>query len=217
MSLLGLLFCGLGLGYAVHKDNQKFANMNREATRLYGREINESIDDMAIENKYFREIKKYFDERYEHYINDKEYIMNCTNIKDIHRNDVTLEQLQQFWAGDLAYDDMFRKYAPDYAKFHDMVFGTSSNAYSYMAFAQIARALARKELYRLGFCPSHMANMNCAIGGKNLYFYDGVGTYGRLYPSAWESTNWDINPFKYHGYTPINCLGGLCERRGTKI
>ena len=44
MSLFGLLLCGLGLGYAVHKDNQKFANMNREATQLYGRGINEHFD-----------------------------------------------------------------------------------------------------------------------------------------------------------------------------
>ena len=213
MSLLGLLLCGLGMGYAVHKDNQKFANMNKEATRLYGRGINESIDDMAIENKYFREIKSYFDERYEHYINDKDYIMNCTNIKDIHRNDVTLEQLQQFYAGDLAYDDMFRKYAPDYVELYGMNPGTPYNC---VAFSDIARALARKELYRLGFCPSHMANMNCKLGGKALYFYNGVGTYARLGPSAWDSVNWDANSFKYHHHTPIDGLGGCCKRMGIK-
>ena len=53
MSLFGLLLCGIGLGYAVHKDNQKFANMKREAIQLYGRGINEHFDGESLTNKYF--------------------------------------------------------------------------------------------------------------------------------------------------------------------
>ena len=56
MSLLGLLLCGLGMGYAVHKDNQKFANMRADAVRQSGRGVVESIDDKSITNKYYREI-----------------------------------------------------------------------------------------------------------------------------------------------------------------
>lgn len=203
MSLLGLLLCSLGMGYAVHKDNQKFANMRTDAVRELGRGVVESIDDVAITNRYFREIKSYFDERYERYINDKDYIMNCTDITDVRRNDVTLEQLQQHYAGWLAYDDMFSKYAPDYVELYGMNSGTP---YDCVAFSNIARALARKELFRLGFCPSHMANMNCLLGGQKLYFYSGVGTFGRLGPSEWNYISWDKNPFKYHWLTPIDTL-----------
>lgn len=212
MSLLGLLLCGLGMGYAVHKDNQKFANMNREATQLYGRGINESIDDMAIANKYFWEIKKYFDERYDYYINNKDYIINHTNIKEVNRPDITSEHLQQHYAGFLAYDDMFRKYAPDYVECHNKVYSISRRPDSQTSFSEIARALARKELYRLGFCPSHMANMNCRLGGDNLYFYTGVGTYGRLGPSAYDTVKWDANPYKYHDYSFSSHMP-YCERK----
>ena len=202
MSLFGLLLCGLGMGYAVHKDNQKFANMRADAARELGRGVVESIDDMAIGNKYFREITKYFDERYEHYINNKDYIMNCTNITQVKRYDITPEQLLQHYAGGLAYNDMFRKYAPDYVE----LYGLGSTPYCPNAFGNVARALARKELYRLGFCPSHMANMNCVLGGKALYFFDGSGTFGRLWPSEWKRVNWDANSFKYHWCNPISEL-----------
>ena len=36
MSLFGLLLCGLGMGYAVHKGNQKFANMRADAVYRLG-------------------------------------------------------------------------------------------------------------------------------------------------------------------------------------
>ena len=209
MSLLGLLLCGLGLGYAVHKDNQKFANMKREATQLYGRGINESIDDMAIANKYFWEIKKYFDERYDYYINNKDYIINHTNITEVNRPDITSEHLQQHYAGFLAYDDMFRKYAPDYVELYGISCGEPDSS---VAFSNIARALARKELYRLGFCPSHMANMNCRLDGKNLYFYSGAGSFGRLGPSAYGTVNWDVNKYKYHRYGIISDMP-YCKRK----
>ena len=203
MSLLGLFLCGLGMGYAVHKDNQKFANMRQEGIKLYGRGVVEPFDDMAIENRYFREIKWYFDERYEHYINDKDYIMNHTSITDVRRNDVTPEQLLQHYAGFLAYDDMFRKYAPDYIEVCD----TGNSLYLANAFGYIARALARKEAFRLGFKPAHMANMNCKLGGKSLYLYQGVGAC-EYFPSEWYSTNWEAEPFKYHWGSPISELMG---------
>ena len=57
MSLLGLLLCGLGMGYAVHKDNQKFAGMRADAIKQSGRGVVESIDDISITNKYYREVK----------------------------------------------------------------------------------------------------------------------------------------------------------------
>lgn len=212
MSLLGLLLCGLGMGYVVHKDNQKFANMKKEATQLYGRGINESIDDVAIANKYFHEIKRYFDERYDYYINNKDYITNHTNIGEINRSDITPEQLQQHFAGALAYDDMFQKYAPDYVEHY----GMPGDPDTPVAFYDIARALARKELYRLGFCPSHMANMNCALGGKKLYFYTGIGTYGKLGPSEYDLIDWEREPYKYHDYGYIR-IGKIsmpwCKRK----
>lgn len=216
MSLFGLLLSGLGLGYAVHKDNQKFANMNREATQLYGRGINESFDEESLLNKYFWEIKKYFEERYDYYINNKDYIINHTNIKNINRPDITPEHLYQHFAGSLAYDDMFQKYAPDYVKWfcHPCSVYTSNNTpYDYVSFSNIARALARKEAYRLGFKPAHIENMNCAVGGKKLYFYEGtVGEciYG---PSAFNNVQWDKEPFKYncHGYMTYGMP--ICERK----
>ena len=80
MSLLGLLLCGLGLGYAVHKDNQKFANMRADAVSQSGRGVVESIDDVSITNRYYREVKKYFDDRYNYY-NNKDYLIHHTNIE----------------------------------------------------------------------------------------------------------------------------------------
>lgn len=209
MSLFGLLLSGLGLGYAVYKDNQKFANMNREATQLYGRGINEHFDGESLTNKYFRELKKYFDERYEHYISDKDYIMDHTNINEIYRPDITPEHLLQHYAGFLAYDDMFNKYAPDYVKLYNM----NGSPYSAYAFAYIGRALARKEAYRLGFKPAHMANMNCKLGGQSLYFYNGCGEC-EYFPSEWESTKWDKEPYKYNYHTDYMPYGmPPCERK----
>ena len=214
MSLLGLLLCGLGMGYAVHKDNQKFANMKRDATQLYGRGINEPFDDESLQNKYFWELKKYFDERYDYYINNRDYIINHTDIADVRRNDVDNEQIQQYYAGFLAYDDMFRKYAPDYVKwFCDPcdVYTSINTPYNQVSFSNIARALARKEAYRLGFLPSHMQNMNCKLGGKTLYFYSGCGNICRLGPTAYDSVQWEKEPIKYNHWS--NKIKLVCERK----
>ncbi len=201
MSLFGLLLCGLGWGYAVHKDKQKFANMQADAVRESGRGVVESIDDVSITNKYYREVKKYFDDRYDYYINNRDYIMSNTNIKNyIGRDDIdrSLDELQQLFAGWLAYEDLCAKYAPDYVRLAEQVTHMTDH-YCPGCFADIARALARKEVYRMGFKPSHMANMNCRLDGKGLYFY--TGTFG----SAMDApTEYDYNrlsnenPFKYH-------------------
>lgn len=218
MSLLGLLLCGLGMGYAVHKDNQKFANMKREATQLYGRGINEPFDDEALKNKYFWELKKYFDEQYEYYINNRDYISNHTDIEDRLAFRVIkpeeLDKLQQYYAGFLAYDDMFRKYAPDYVKwFCDPcdVYTSNNTPYNQVSFSNIARALARKEAYRLGFLPSHMQNMNCKLGGKTLYFYSGCGNICRLGPTAYDSVQWEKEPIKYNHWSSEVKI--VCKRK----
>ena len=218
MSLLGLLLCGLGLGYAVHKDNQKFANMNREAVQLYGRGINEPFDDESLQNKYFWEIKKYFDERYDYYINNRDYISNHTDIENGFDFRVVkpeeLDKLQQYYAGFLAYDDMFRKYAPDYVKwFCDPLDTYTSNntPYNQVSFSNIARALARKEAYRLGFLPAHMANMNCKLGGKTLYFYTGCGNVCQHGPTAYDSVDWEKEAIKYNHWS--NKIKRVCERK----
>ncbi len=219
MSLLGFLLCGLGLGYAVHKDNQKFANMNREATRLYGRGINEPFDDETLKNKYFWELKKYFDERYDYYINNRDYISKHTDIEDRFTFRVIkpeeLDKLQQYYAGFLAYDDMFKKYAPDYVKwFCDPcdVYTSDNTPYDHISFSNIARALARKEAYRLEFLPSHMANMNCKLGGKTLYFYSGVGNVCRLGPTAYDSVQWEKEPLKYNHHWASE-VKHVCKRK----
>ncbi len=215
MSLLGLLLCGLGMGYAVHKDNQKFANMNREATRLYGRGINEPFDDEALKNKYFWELKKYFDERYDYYINNRDYISNHTDIEDKvafrYVKPEEFDKMQQCYASFLAYDDMFKKYAPDYARYHCEVFGALNEPNTTSAFSNIARALARKEAYRLGFLPAHMQNMNCKLEGKALYFYEGVGNVCRLAPTAYDSVQWESEPIKYNHWS--NKIKYVCERK----
>ena len=209
LGIFGLLLSGLGLGYAVHKDNQKFANMRANATRLYGRGITESFSDDhgdALMNKYFWELKKYFDERYDYYINNRDYIMNHTDIKDVKRPDISPENLQQHYAGSLAYHDMFCKYAPDYVKWMSDPLPPSdwydNKIYSCIAFSDIARALARKDVYRQGFLPAHMHNMNCRLEGKALYCMNGcsVDLCG-LGPSAYDSVNWERERFKYHYYS----------------
>jgi len=211
--LLGLLMSALGLGYAVHKDKQKFANMRNEFIKLKGRMDFDNFDDAAITNKYFWELKRYFDDRYDYYINNRDYIMNHTNIKEINRPDITPEHLQQHFAGSLAYDDMFKEYAPDYVKCHNEVYGTSCEANSTVSFLNISRALARKEAYELGFLPSHMQNMNCKFGGKALYFYSGVGNTCRLGTDDYNKVQWDKEPFKYncHGYMVYEMP--YCERK----
>lgn len=208
MSLFGLLLCGLGLGYAVHKDNQKFANMRANAIRESGRGVVESIDDKSITNKYYREIKKYFDDRYNYYINNRDYIMSNTNIKNyIGRNDINrnLDELQQLFAGWLAYEDLCVKYAPDYVKLAEEITHRLDH-YSPGCFADIARALARKEVYKMGFKPSHMANMNCQLSGKGLYFYGGTWGAAMDAPTEYNYNRLaNENPFKYHtDYDTIN-------------
>lgn len=201
MSLLGLLLCGLGWGYAVHKDNQKFANMRADAVKQSGRGVVESIDDVSITNKYYREVKKYFDNRYDYYINNKDYIMNHTNIKNyIGRDDIerNADELQQLFAGWLAFEDLCAKYAPDYVKCAEEIHHCLDH-YSPGCLADIARALARKEVYRLGFKPSHMATMNSPLRGKGFYFYSGTFGSAMDYPTEYSYDRLDNeNPFKYH-------------------
>lgn len=201
MSLLGLLLCGLGMGYAVHKDNQKFANMNREATRLYGRGINEPFDEVTMTNKHYRELKRYFNERYNHYMNNKDYIMNNTNIEKQFSYDLkekySLDQVQQSYAGWLAYEDMCAKYAPDYVEFAESI-SHSLNHYSPACFSNIAVAMTRKEAYKQGFKPSHIENMNCQFYNAKLYFYRGYSGIGMEDPTEYSYENLDReNPFKY--------------------
>lgn len=204
MSLFGLLLCGLGLGYAVHKDNQKFANMNREATQLYGRGINEPFDEVTMTNKHYRELKRYFNERYNHYMSNKDYIMNNTNIKrqmeqlpyDL-KAKYSLDQVQQSYAGWLAYEDMCAKYAPDYVKFSEGI-THRLNHYSPVCFSLIARAMTRKEAYKQGFKPAHIENMNCQFYNAKLYFYDGCVGVGMEEPSEYSYESLDReNSFKY--------------------
>ncbi len=204
MSLLGLLLCGIGMGYAVHKDNQKFANMKREATQLYGRGINEPFDEKTMTNKHYRELKKYFDERYNHYLNDKDYLTNHTNIIKqfeqfpIKRLNHSLDELQQSYAGWLAYEDMCAKYAPDYVKFANDIH-YRRNQYSPVCFASIATAMTRREAYRQGFKPSHIENMNCQVYNAKLYFYRGYTGVGMEDPTEYSYEKMsNENPFKYH-------------------
>lgn len=201
MSLLGLLLCGLGMGYAVHKDNQKFANMNREATRLYGRGINEAFDEKTMTNRHYRELKGYFNERYNNYMNNKDYIMNHTNIEKQFSYDLkekySLDQVQQSYAGWLAYEDMCAKYAPDYVKFAESI-SHSLNHYSPACFSHIAVAMTRKEAYKQGFKPSHLENMNCQFYNAKLYFYRGYSGVGMEDPTEYSYESLDReNPFKY--------------------
>ena len=200
MSLLGLLLCGLGMGYAVHKDNQKFVNMNREATRLYGRGINEPFDEKTMTNRHYRELKRYFNERYNYHISDKDYIMNHTNIKKQMAGwnlECSLEELQQAYAGWLAYEDMCAKYAPDYVKFANQIHH-STNQYSPVCFSLIATAMTRKEAYKQGFLPAHMQNMNCQFYNAQLYFSRGCGGVGMEAPTEYSYESLDReNSFKY--------------------
>lgn len=204
MSLLGLLLCGLGIGYAVHKDNQKFTNMNREATRLYGRGVNEPFDEKTMTNRHYRELKGYFNEQYNYYMNDKDYIMKNTNIKiqmsnlpDDLKQKYSLDKVQQAYAGWLSYEDMCAKYAPDFVRFAESI-SHSLNHYSPECFSLIATAMTRKEAYKMGFKPSHMENMNCQFYNAKLYFYRGYSGVGMEDPSEYSYESLDKeNPFKY--------------------
>ncbi len=207
MSLLGLLLCGLGWGYAVHKDNQKFANMRADAVRQSGRGVLESVDDKSITNKYYREVKGYFNERYNYYINNKDYIMKNTNIDaQIERlsrmshdfkEKYSLEQIQQSYAGWLSYEDMCAKYAPDYVKYAEGIHA-SRCPYSPETFASIARALARKELYKQRFKPAHMATMSSPINVSGLYFSNSGFGVAMDYPTEYSYESLDReNSFKY--------------------
>lgn len=191
MGLFGLLLCGLGWGYAVHKDNQKFANMRADAVRQSGRGVLESVDDKNITNKYYREVKGYFNERYNYYINNKDYIMNHTNIDSqmtstpFRKVEYTLDELQQSYAGWLAYQDLCAKYAPDYVKHRESIFALGC-PYSPETLASIARALARKELYKQGFKPAHMATMSSPINGYGLYFSNSGFGVAMDYPTEYS-------------------------------
>ncbi len=212
--LFGLFASLLGVGYAFAKDKQKFNNMNANAVRMYGRGINESIDDMAITNKYFWEIKNYFDQRHSFYMHNQDNILNseyyktCQNYKDaeiVSRNFygakcLTENEYLEWCAGMMSFDDVFKKYAPEYPKLYENTLGGLGyldGFHSSVAFSDIGRALARKELYRLGFLPAHMNTMDCKLDGKNLYFYNGCG-YCSLGASAWDEYDWRAEKFKYN-------------------
>ena len=212
MSLLGLLLCGLGMGYAVHKDNQKFANMRAEAVRQSGRGVVESIDDVSITNKYYREVKKYFDDRYNYY-NNKDYLINHTNIESqmerlpLKNIKWSFEELQQLFAGWLAYEDLCAKYAPDYKQEAEKIYSWR-NPYSPVCLSTIARALARKEVYRLGFKPSHMATMTSPLNGHSLYFYSGTFGSAMDYPTEYDYNKLaNENPFKYLTVYEVDDIG----------
>ena len=212
MSLLGLLLCGLGIGYAVHKDNQKFARMRADAIKQSGRGVVESIDDVSITNKYYREVKKYFDDRYNYY-NNKDYLINHTNIESqmeqlpLKKIEWSFEELQQVFAGWLAYEDLCAKYAPDYKEEAKRIYSWM-NPYNPGCFATIARALARKEVYKLGFKPSHMATMSSPLNGHGLYFYDGTFGSAMDYPTEYDYNKLDKeNPFKYLTVFEVNKIG----------
>ena len=200
MSLLGLLLCGLGWGYAVHKDNQKFANMRAEAVRQSGRGVLESVDDKSITNRCYREVKGYFNERYSHYINNKDYIMNHTNIECYtDRADIgkTLYELQQMFAGWLAFEDLCAKYAHDYKKYAEGIY-TFRCPYNPETLASIARALARKELYNQGFKPAHMATMSSPISAHGLYFSNSGFGVAMDYPTEYSYDRlYNENSLKY--------------------
>jgi hypothetical protein len=74
--------------------------------------------------------------------------------------------------------------------------------------ATIARALARKEVYRLGFKPSHMATMTSPLHGHGLYFYTGTWGAAMDYPTEYNYDNLDKeNPFKYLTVFEVDDIG----------
>ena len=180
MSLLGLLLCGLGMGYAVHKDKQKFANMRQEAIRTGGRGMYEPLDTRSMANKHYREVKRYFDERYNYYINNRDYMYDNTKLEFIieHRAPwqkyKKKEDMEQLCAGQLAREDVINKYAPNYPKRKNCCDLFPSEINSYNLLSDIATALTRVEMYKMGFKPSHMHTMQSPLYGDELYHLHSV-------------------------------------------
>lgn len=178
-ALFGLLLCAIGWGYVVHKDNQKFANMRKEAVRTGGRGMYEPLDTVSMANKHYREVKKYFDERYNYYINNRDYMYNNTNLECAVKNRThccwydykykTAEEIEQMCAGYLAREDIINKYAPNYLKREKCLDLELYKISSYELLSNIARALTRVEMYRMGFKPSHMHTMQSPLYGERLY------------------------------------------------
>lgn len=180
MSLLGLLLCGLGWGYVVHKDNQKFANMQQEAIRTGGRGMYEALDTRSMANKHYREVKRYFDERYNYYINNRDYMYDNTNLEFIieHRSPCQeynkKEDMEQLCAGQLAREDIINKYAPNYLKRENCCDLQLYKISSYELLSNIATALTRVEMYKMGFKPSHMHTMQSPLYSDGLYHLHSV-------------------------------------------
>lgn len=178
MSLLGFLLCGLGIGYAFHKDNQKFTNIRKNAVKELGRGVYEPLDTRSMANKHYREIKRYFDERYNFYINNRDYMYNNTNLERAVENRThrwsnykykTAEEIEQMCAGYLAREDVISKYAPNYLKRENCLDLRLYEISSYELLSNIARALTRVEMYKMGFKPSHMHTMQSPLYGERLY------------------------------------------------
>ena len=175
MSLLGFLLCGLGIGYAFHKDNQKFANIRKNAINELGRGVYEPLDTRSMANKHYREVKRYFDERYNYYINNLDYMYDNTDLEFIieHRapwqNFKKKEDMEQLCAGQLAREDVINKYAPSYLKREGCCDLQLYKISSYELLSNIARALTRVEMYKMGFKPSHMNTMQSPLYGDRLY------------------------------------------------
>lgn len=188
MWIFGLLLCGLGVAYAFHKDNQKFTGMRQEAVRTGGRGMYEPLDTRSIANKHYREIKRYFEERYNYYMNNRDYMYENTNLKrqveqipyykSRNYKYVKAEEFEQMCAGYLAREDVIKKYAPNYLKREnccdEQLYKLSSN----VVLSDIARALTRIEMYKMGFKPAHMHTMQSPLYGDNLYHLDAIDMGG---------------------------------------
>lgn len=209
-ALFGLFASLLGIGYAVHKDNQNFANMKSNFEKTYN--VNGSAmdwDETAAANRYFRELLKYFEEKFYLYVNQPEYIMTHRKTKEFWDNiepDKKEYELRRN-ASYLAYMDVINKYAPEYLRYYDQgykcLIGMADSVgkpnypkvWSIRTLTNIARGKARLEMYEKGYLPSHMGTMSFPLRCPELYFYDGGGRVSELdkyYNTEDDEAKWGL-------------------------
>lgn len=207
MSLLGLLLCGLGLGYAVHKDNQKFAGMKQNYLNTYGQPLLES-DKEKIYKENFYKVLNYFNEQFDYYFNNYDVVAQKMNFSQKTRELQNLERefVLRSNCGFLAYADIISKFAPDwyskYDKYVDPSYTSSClmlsggkleyySNYSPEIIDAIANGLTGRQIHNMGGLATHQFTTQTPFDIPALYFH---GRYGRPWMSDIIGYSDDIDP-----------------------
>lgn len=185
MGLFSWLLLGLGVGYVVHKDNQKFANMRQDYYNTYGQFMSDN-DKKYIHQKNEKMVYQYFDERFNYYLNHYDEVANKMNFSEETRKLDGLEKEFVFRSncGYLAYNDIIAKWAPDWCRKFQIISNPDykpphnflsvrpkvPKQHSYLIIAAVANGLSARELHSMGVLTSYQNTTANPFDIPHMYF-----------------------------------------------